>query len=77
MQVRAFGSLVKGLRIALDMFKALWEEVEIRNSLSKIFKLPALNGSNGLKEAISQFEAAIDSDFPKYQVTSLIIFSGI
>ncbi|KAI4380038.1 hypothetical protein MLD38_006269 [Melastoma candidum] len=65
--VKAFGSLVKGLRIALDMVKALWEEVEIRNSLSKIFELPALNGSNGLEDAISQFEAALDSDFPKYQ----------
>jgi len=33
-----------------------------------IFKLPILTGSNRLDQFVVQFEAAVDSDFPNYQV---------
>ncbi|XP_050271725.1 DNA mismatch repair protein MSH7 [Quercus robur] len=66
-RVKVFGSLVKGLRIGLDLLMLLQNEGHIISSLSKVFKLPMLSGSNGLDQFLAQFEAAVDSDFPKYQ----------
>lgn len=70
-QVKVFGSLVKGLRIGLELLMLLQNEEHIISSLSKVFKLPMLSGSNGLDQFLAQFEAAVDSDFPKYQVMFL------
>ncbi|GMY35996.1 DNA mismatch repair protein MSH7 isoform X2 [Fagus crenata] len=66
-RVKVFGSLVKGLRIGLDLLLLLQNEGHIISSLSKVFKLQMLSGSNGLNQFLTQFEAAVDSDFPKYQ----------
>lgn len=40
----------------------------ITASLSKVITVPVLSGIGGLDEYLSQFEAAIDSEFPNYQV---------
>lgn len=37
-------------------------------SLSKVVSVPLLNSGDGLDKHLSQFEAAIDSEFPNYQV---------
>lgn len=66
--MKVFGSLVKGLQIAMDLLVLLQEEDKIFSSLSKIFSLPELSGSAGLGKFLSQFEAAVDSEFPNYQV---------
>ncbi|KAL2929255.1 DNA mismatch repair protein MSH7 [Bienertia sinuspersici] len=66
-RVKVFGSLVKGLRVAMDLLAVLYDEEHIKSLLSKISDLPQLNGHGALSEDLSQFEAAIDSDFPKYQ----------
>ncbi|KAL8507194.1 hypothetical protein ACS0TY_017922 [Phlomoides rotata] len=66
-RVKVFGSLVKGLRIGLHMLKFLQDDEVITVSLSKVVFLPVLSGSEGLDKSLSQFEAAIDSDFPNYQ----------
>jgi hypothetical protein len=63
-----FGSLVKGLRIGLDFLMLLQNEGRIISSLSKVFRLPRLSGNDGLDQFLTQFEAAVDSDFPNYQV---------
>ncbi|KAK6273407.1 hypothetical protein POUND7_010490 [Theobroma cacao] len=65
--VKAFGTLVKGLRIGMDLLKLLQKDADVVSLLSKVFKLPMLSGTNGLDEFLGQFEAAIDSDFPNYQ----------
>ncbi|XP_031387597.1 DNA mismatch repair protein MSH7 [Punica granatum] len=65
--VKVFGSLVKGLEIALDLLTLLMKDRNLSISLSKIFKLPILEGSNGIHKFLTQFDAAIDSDFPNYQ----------
>lgn len=65
-RVKVFGSLVKGLRIGVDLLLLLYKEGYI-SSLSKILCLPVLVGDNGLDKFLTQFEAAIDSDFPNYQ----------
>lgn len=67
-QVKVFGSLVKGLRVGIDLLIILQEEGHLAFLLSKICKLPMLNGGDGLNKFLTQFEAAVDSDFPKYQV---------
>jgi len=67
-QVKVFGSLVKGLRTALSLLLLLQKEQPLISSLTKVFKLPILTGSNGLDQFLAQFEAAVDSDFPNYQV---------
>lgn len=36
-------------------------------SLSEVLKLPMLSGSSGVDKLLTQFEAAIDSDFPNYE----------
>ncbi|GAV79508.1 MutS_V domain-containing protein/MutS_I domain-containing protein/MutS_II domain-containing protein/MutS_III domain-containing protein [Cephalotus follicularis] len=65
--VKAFGCLVKGLRVGMDLLMLLQNEVHIFSLLLKNFKLPMLNGSDGLDKFLTQFEAAIESDFPNYQ----------
>ncbi|OUZ99913.1 DNA mismatch repair protein MutS [Macleaya cordata] len=66
-RIKAFGSLIKGLRIGLDLLMILQQKEHDMSSLSKVLDVPLLYGSNGLDEFLIQFEAAIDSDFPKYQ----------
>ncbi|XP_015966496.1 DNA mismatch repair protein MSH7 isoform X1 [Arachis duranensis] len=66
-RVKVFGSLVKGLRTALSLLLLLQNEQPLTSSLTKVFKLPILAGSDGLDQFLSQFEAAVDSDFPNYQ----------
>lgn len=65
-----FGSLVKGLRTGLNLLLLLLKEEPLMSSFTKIFKVPVLSGSDGLDQFLTQFEAAIDSDFPNYQVFS-------
>lgn len=62
---------MKGLRVGFDLLLLLEKERHVFALLSKIFKLPLLSGSDGLAQFLTQFEAAIDSDFPNYQVFSL------
>ncbi|KAL3009441.1 hypothetical protein AAZX31_07G083700 [Glycine max] len=66
-RVKVFGSLVRGLRTALSLLLLLQKEQPLISSLTKVFKLPILTGSNGLDQFLAQFEAAVDSDFPNYQ----------
>nr|KYP49318.1 DNA mismatch repair protein Msh6-2 [Cajanus cajan] len=66
-RVKVFGSLVKGLRTALSLLLLLQKEQPLISSLTRVFKLPILTGSNGLDQFLAQFEAAVDSDFPNYQ----------
>ncbi|RDY09195.1 DNA mismatch repair protein MSH7, partial [Mucuna pruriens] len=66
-RVKVFGSLVKGLRTVLSLLLLLQKEQPLISSLTKVFKLPILTGSNGLDQFLAQFEAAVDSDFPNYQ----------
>ncbi|KAK7271285.1 hypothetical protein RJT34_27060 [Clitoria ternatea] len=66
-RVKLFGSLVNGLRTALSLLLLLQKEQPLISSLNKIIKLPILTGGNGLDQFLTQFEAAIDSDFPNYQ----------
>lgn len=70
-QVKLFGSLVKGLRTALDLLIQVQKEGYII-SLSKVVKLPLVSGSGGLDQFLSQFEAAVDSEFPNYQVCLIL-----
>lgn len=67
-QLKAFGSLVRGLRIGMKMLMLLGKDEVMTASLSKAVSVPVLSGSEGLDEYLSQFEAAIDSEFPDYQV---------
>lgn len=64
-----FGSLVKGLQIALDLLTLLIKDRSLGLLLTKIFKLPALEDNDGVHKFLTQFNAAIDSDFPNYQVS--------
>ncbi|PON73319.1 DNA mismatch repair [Parasponia andersonii] len=66
-KVKVFGMLVKGLRVGFDLLLLLEKERHAFALLSKNFKLPLLRGSDGLDQFLTQFEAAIDSDFPNYQ----------
>ncbi|KAM7509492.1 hypothetical protein LguiA_019945 [Lonicera macranthoides] len=66
-RVKVFGCLVKGLRVAMDMLMLLQNEGFIISSLSKVINIPILGGSDGLDKFLTQFEAAVDSDFPNYQ----------
>ncbi|XP_021723674.1 DNA mismatch repair protein MSH7-like [Chenopodium quinoa] len=66
-RVKVFGLIVKGLRIGMDLMNVLYNEEHLMSRLSKIMDLPQLSEQNALSEFLSQFEAAIDSDFPKYQ----------
>nr|GEW57718.1 DNA mismatch repair protein MSH7 [Tanacetum cinerariifolium] len=47
------------------------KEDHVFSVLSKLFTLPMLSGSDGLDKFLTQFEAAVDSDFPNYQAHEL------
>ncbi|XP_019092698.1 PREDICTED: DNA mismatch repair protein MSH7 isoform X2 [Camelina sativa] len=66
-RVKAFGQIVKGFRSGIDLLLALQKESNMMILLCKLCKLPVLVGKSGLELFLSQFEAAIDSDFPNYQ----------
>ncbi|XP_028080773.1 DNA mismatch repair protein MSH7 isoform X1 [Camellia sinensis] len=66
-RVKKFGALVKGLRVGMDLLLLLQNEGHMILSLSKVLKLPLLNGNDGIDKFLAQFEAAIESDFPNYQ----------
>ncbi|XP_021903258.1 DNA mismatch repair protein MSH7 isoform X2 [Carica papaya] len=66
-RVKAFGSLIKGLRNGLDLLMLLQKQGHVISLLHKVFRLPMLGGNDGLDKFLAQFEAAIDSDFPDYQ----------
>lgn len=68
-----FGLLVKGLRIGLDLLRLLQKE-HLTSSLAKVVSLPVLDGDDGLDKFLSQFEAAIKSDFPNFQVCDTRFF---
>ncbi|CAH2052708.1 unnamed protein product [Thlaspi arvense] len=69
-RVKAFGQIVKGFRSGIDLLLALQKESNMMRLLCKLCKLPVLVGKSGLELFLSQFEAAIDSDFPNYQMKS-------
>ncbi|ESQ37177.1 hypothetical protein EUTSA_v10002887mg, partial [Eutrema salsugineum] len=66
-RVKAFGQIVKGFRSGIDLLLALQKESNMMKLLCKLCKLPIIVGKSGLELFLSQFEAAIDSDFPNYQ----------
>ncbi|KAI3923592.1 hypothetical protein MKW98_011222 [Papaver atlanticum] len=66
-RIKAFGSLVKGMRIGLDLLMILQQKERDMSALLNYLVVPPLCGSNGLDEHLTQFEAAVDSDFPKFQ----------
>ncbi|RZC71699.1 hypothetical protein C5167_034884 [Papaver somniferum] len=66
-RIKAFGSLVKGLRIGLDLLMILQQKERDISALLNYLVVPPLCGSNGLDGHLTQFEAAVDSDFPKFQ----------
>jgi DNA mismatch repair protein MSH6 len=68
-----FGSLVKGLRTTLSLLLLLQKEQTLISSLTKVFKLPVLTGGDGLDQFLTQFEAAVDSDFPNYLVFFFLV----
>ncbi|PWA57243.1 MUTS-like protein [Artemisia annua] len=70
-EVKAFGFLVKGLRAGMHLLMLLQKEDNVFSLLSKLFTLPMLSGSYGLDKFLTQFEAAVDSDFPNYQAHEL------
>lgn len=70
-QVKMFGSLVKGLRVGFDLLTLIQNEGHIIKSLAKVCRIPMLSGSDGLDQFLAQFEAAVDSEFPNYQVLYL------
>lgn len=76
-QVKAFGTLVKGLRVGVDLLSLLQKDTDMLHPLLKVFKLPMLSGTDGLDKFLTQFEAAIDSEFPNYQVSFLVTFENI
>ncbi|KAK4479162.1 hypothetical protein RD792_014673 [Penstemon davidsonii] len=67
LQVKVFGSLVRGMQIGMEILIFLQEYEVMITSLSKVVSIPKLSGSEGLVKFLVQFEAAIDSDFPNYQ----------
>ncbi|CAJ1951821.1 unnamed protein product [Sphenostylis stenocarpa] len=70
-RVKVFGSLVNGVRTALSLLLLLMKEQHLISSLTKVFKLPILTGSEGLDQFLIQFEAAVRSDFPNYQFENI------
>ncbi|XP_058111124.1 DNA mismatch repair protein MSH7 [Magnolia sinica] len=63
-QVKAFGTLVKGLRIGMELLVILQKEDYGISSLSKVLNLPLLSE---LDDVLTQFETAVDDSFPQYQ----------
>ncbi|KAL0345263.1 UNVERIFIED_CONTAM: DNA mismatch repair protein MSH7 [Sesamum radiatum] len=66
-RVKEFGSLVRGLRIGIEMLMLMQNHGLLSTSLSRVVSLPMLSGNEGLDQSLAQFEAAIDSDFSNYQ----------
>lgn len=63
--MKVYGTLVKGLRVGMDMLTLLQSKEQEILSLSKIVNIPL---ERGISELLGQFEATVDSDFPTYQV---------
>ncbi|XP_076949725.1 DNA mismatch repair protein MSH7-like [Bidens hawaiensis] len=70
-RVKAFGSLVKGLRVGMDLLMLLQKEDNVFSLFLKVFTLPMLSGTDGLDKFLTKFEAAVDGDFPNYQAHEL------
>ncbi|KAK2978247.1 hypothetical protein RJ640_024280 [Escallonia rubra] len=66
-RVKVFASLVKGLRVGMDLIVILQKDGHLVSLIAKVVNLPLLSGGDGLDKFLTQFEAAVDSDFPKYQ----------
>ncbi|KAF6172860.1 hypothetical protein GIB67_035414 [Kingdonia uniflora] len=66
-RVKTFGNLVKGLRNGIDLLILLQKDKHLISSLTKLLNIPLLSGSTGLDKHLTQFEAAVDSDFPNFQ----------
>ncbi|KAL5729308.1 DNA mismatch repair protein msh7 [Ranunculus cassubicifolius] len=75
-RVKTYGTLVKGLRVGVDLLLLLQSKEHETLSLSKMLDFPLQGGSDGLDELISQFEATVDSDFPNYQDQALSSSDG-
>ncbi|KAK3034368.1 hypothetical protein RJ639_032266 [Escallonia herrerae] len=67
LNVKVFASLVKCLRIGMDLIVILQKDGHLVSLISKVVNLPLLSGGDGLDKFLTQFGAAVDSDFPKYQ----------
>ncbi|XP_020521545.1 DNA mismatch repair protein MSH7 [Amborella trichopoda] len=65
--VKAFGSLIKGLRIGMDMLKVLQKEEYWCSQLANFLPPSFLNGIKNLDVLLTELEAAFDDDFPHYQ----------
>lgn len=65
-----FGSLIKGMHVGIELLMLMKEHEVLNSLLSKVVSIPILSGSEGLQKFLSQFHAAIDSDFPDYQVST-------
>ncbi|XP_010915052.1 DNA mismatch repair protein MSH7 [Elaeis guineensis] len=63
-RIKAFGSLVKSLRVGINLLSVLQKKNHEISSLSKIVNLPMLSV---LDELLHQYEVALDDDFPQYQ----------
>lgn len=66
-QIKTFGSLIRGLRVGIDLLLILQREDHGILSLPKFASVPTLNE---LDDLLNQFEAAMEDDFPNYQVTT-------
>ncbi|KAF9614084.1 hypothetical protein IFM89_015083 [Coptis chinensis] len=66
-RVKLYGTLVKGMRVGIDLLMLLQEKEQEIFSLSKILDIPLRSGTTRLDELITQFEATVESDFHKYQ----------
>ncbi|KAI0487869.1 hypothetical protein KFK09_027692 [Dendrobium nobile] len=62
-RIKAFGLLIKGLRMGMDLLMILQKEHKV-SFLSKIVNLPVLSE---LDDLLKQLEAAMSEDFPYYQ----------
>ncbi|KAH7657352.1 DNA mismatch repair protein MSH6 protein [Dioscorea alata] len=63
-RIKTFGSLIRGLRVGIDLLLILQREDHGILSLPKFASVPTLNE---LDELLNQFEAAMEDDFPNYQ----------
>ncbi|KAG9459293.1 hypothetical protein H6P81_003801 [Aristolochia fimbriata] len=66
-RVKAFVSLVKGLRIGMDLLNIILKEDLAISSLSEVLNLPLPTGSDGLDEVLTQLEEAVESDFAQHK----------
>lgn len=53
----------------MEILMLLQRDEIMTGSLLELVSIPVLSGSDGLDTYLSQFEAAIDSEFPNYQVS--------